>query len=138
MYLIDTNVISELPRPRPDPAVLAWFAAQRTLVVSAITIEELSFGIERARPEQAARLRPWFEQFLALPPQIIPVDDKIARTAGLLRAAREASGRIVAQADMLIAATAIAEARVLVTRNEDDFIGCGVPLLNPFTPTRRR
>jgi predicted nucleic acid-binding protein len=137
MYLVDTNVFSELPKRDADPSVVAWFSAQETLAMSAITLEELAFGVERARPEHAPRLRRWLEQLLAIPPLVLPVDDKVARTAGLLRASQEASGHTVAQADMLIAATAITTGRILVTRNVKDFAGCGVPVLNPFSPRRR-
>src|SRR5262245_54404227 len=104
MYVVDTNVISELPRPRPHPAVLRWLEAQETIAVSAVTIEELAFGVARSRPDQRRNLRRWFDEFLDLPPEILPVDEKVALAAGQLRAARELVGRRVPQADMLIAA----------------------------------
>ena len=137
MYLTDTNVLAELTKLRPDPLVLAWFDAQRELTVSAVTLEELAFGVARARAEQAERLARWLDALLAASPTILPVDERVALSAGRLRAAREATGRVVAQADMLIAATASVSARVLVTRNVRDFEGCGVALLNPFAPSPR-
>lgn len=133
MYLIDTNVLSELPKKTPDAGVLTWLAGQPTLVVSAITIDELAFGVAAARAEQVPRLQRWFEALLALPPIVIPVDEQIARSAGYLRASRVRAGHNVSQADMLIAATAAATGRSLVTRNSRDFQGCGIPLLNPFS-----
>lgn len=133
MYLIDTNVLSELPKRRPDRSVLTWFSEQKTIVFSAITLEELAFGVARAKPDQARKLKPWFERLLDIPPVMIPVDEKIAHTAGLLRAGQEKAGKTTSQADMLIAATAITTGRVLVTRNIKDFQGCGVSLLNPFS-----
>lgn len=132
-YLVDTNVVSELPKRRPHAAVLAWFSSQETIAVSAITLEELSFGVERAPRESAARLRRWLDGLLAAQPLIFPVDERVARTAGLLRAAQEQSGRVAAQADMLIAATALTSGRILVTRNIKHFQGSGVALLDPFS-----
>lgn len=133
MFLVDTNVISELPKRRPDVAVLEWFGTLDALVLSAITVEELSFGIERAPPDRAAKLRPWFDRLMAIPPTIIAVDQAIARAAGLLRARREKAGRVAAQADMLVAATALVTSRTLVTRNVKHFEGLGVTVLNPFS-----
>lgn len=133
MYLVDTNVISELPKPRPDASVIAWLGKLDSLVISAITVEELAFGVERSRPDQVAKLRPWFDHLMAIPPTIVPVDEPIARTAGLLRAKQEKAGKNAAQADMLIAATALVTARTLVTRNVRHFLGLGVALLNPFS-----
>jgi predicted nucleic acid-binding protein len=131
-YLVDTNVISELPRPRPNAAVVAWLETQETIAISAVTVEELTYGVERARGPNAAALRRWLTQMLALPPVVVPIDERVARVAGRLRAERARRGRPAAQADMLIAATALVTARVLVTRNTRHFEGCGVPLLDPF------
>ena len=133
IYLIDTNVLSELPKRRPDPAVIDWFAAQTSLALSAVTLEELTYGIARARPEQAQRLERWLQKLLTIPPVIVPVDERVAHIAGRLRAERDRAGRAVAQADMLIAACALLTGSVLVTRNVRDFEGCGVPVLNPFS-----
>jgi predicted nucleic acid-binding protein len=130
--LVDTNVISELPRPRPSARVLQWFAAQPTIHVSVITLEELEFGVARAAPAARPRLARWLDALLASKPVLLDVTPAVARAAGKLRAAREARGRRVAQADMLIAATAIAHGLTLVTRNARDFEGCGVSLLDPF------
>jgi predicted nucleic acid-binding protein len=131
-YVIDTNVVSELARPTPNRAVVDWFATQRSIALCAISMEELAYGIARARPAERRRLGPWFEALLAIPAEILAVDERIARAAGELRAARERVGRTVAQADMLIAATAIISGRTLVTRNTRDFEGCGVATFDPF------
>jgi predicted nucleic acid-binding protein len=132
VYLLDTNVVSELPRARPDPHVVAWVASLESIALSSITVEELVFGIERAAGRDRTRLRQWLDALLGVPPRIVAVDERVARIAGELRAAREAAGRRVAQADMLIAACALAEGLVLATRNVRDFTGCGVALLDPF------
>ncbi|HEY3820871.1 MAG TPA: type II toxin-antitoxin system VapC family toxin [Polyangiaceae bacterium] len=130
--LVDTNVLSELPRPRPNAGVLRWFAAQETIHVSVITLEELAFGVARAASSSKPRLGRWLDALLAARPIVLAVTAPIARTSGELRAAREARGRRVAQADMLIAATALAHGLTLVTRNGRDFEGCGVALVDPF------
>lgn len=138
MYLIDTNVVSELGKKRPDRGVLTWFATQPGIVLSAITVDELTYGIERIPPGQAARLRNWFSGLMALPPLVLPVDAGVAQVAGRMRAACENAGKVVHQCDMLIAATALLSQRVLVTRNVKDFQDCGVALLNPFSPQAPR
>jgi predicted nucleic acid-binding protein len=130
--LVDTNVLSELPRPRPNANVVAWFAAQETVHVSVVTLEELAFGIARASPSARSRLVRWLDAFVDARPVILDVTAAIARASGKLRAAREARGRRVAQADMLIAATALAHGLTLVTRNGRDFDGCGVSVVDPF------
>jgi predicted nucleic acid-binding protein len=130
--LVDTNVLSELPRPRPNPAVLRWFAGQSSLRISVVTVEELTFGIARATPAARARLGRWLDALLAAKPIVLDVTPAIARASGELRATREARGRNVAQADMLIAATALTHGLTLATRNVRDFEGCGVAMINPF------
>ena len=132
MYLVDTNVLSELPKKSPDPAVLAWFASLATIAVSSISIEELTFGVERARGKQREVLREWLARLLAAGPRIVDVTSRVAVTAGRLRAARETRGKPVAQANMLIAACALEAGLVLATRNVRDFEGCGIALFDPF------
>ena len=132
-YVIDTNVLSELARPTPNRAVVDWFATQQNIALSAVSIEELAYGIARARLAERRRLAPWFEALLAIPAQVLPVDDRIARAAAELRAAVASVWAVtVAQADMLIAATAIVASRTLATRNTRDFEGCGVAIFDPF------
>jgi toxin FitB len=132
MFLLDTNVVSELARPQPDLVLIAWFGSLPSFSMSAFTIDELSYGIAKLAGKKSALLRTWFEELLAIPPAIIAVDTRIARAAGELRASRERKGRPVAQADMIIAATALVSGLTLATRNTGDFEGCGVALLNPF------
>jgi predicted nucleic acid-binding protein len=127
-YLVDTNIISELCRPRPDPGVLAWAARVERHSLSVITVEEICYGLARRSSE---RLRIGMEQYFRSQ-AVLPVTETIARRAGELRG--EFAGRGIAreQADMLIAATAQIHALTLVTCNTRDFEGCGIALLNPF------
>ena len=133
MYLADTNIVSELMRPRPDSGVLQWLQrlelGDMPLVVSAITVDEMILGLHW-RP-QAEKMR-WFEHFL-MRATVLPVNADIARRAGEWRAQFARRGVVRSQADMLIAATAQGHALTLVTRNVRDFDGCGIALLNPFS-----
>jgi predicted nucleic acid-binding protein len=128
-YLCDTNVLSELARPAPNPGVLAWAAEVRNVSISAITIDEVIFGLT-LRPN--ARILAWFEEFVANSCQVLDVTAAVARLAGAMRARLAGRGQVRTQADMLIAASAAAHGLTLVTRNTKDFAGCGVDLLNPF------
>jgi predicted nucleic acid-binding protein len=132
MYLVDTNVLSELPRPRPNAAVLRWLHQQPTIVLSVVSVEELAFGVARAPVPRRAKLAAWLDELLGSAAEILGVTEAVARAAGELRAARESAGRRVAQADMLIAATAVIHGLTLATRNGRDFVGCGVALVDPF------
>jgi toxin FitB len=115
-----------------DANVVAWFAAQERIHVSVVTLEELAFGIARTSPSARSRLVRWLDAFVDARPIVLDVTAAIARASGDLRAAREARGRRVAQADMLIAATALAHGLTLVTRNRRDFERCGVAVVDPF------
>ena len=134
MYLVDTNVLSELPRPRPNANVVRWLQRQTSVVLSVITVEELAYGIARAPSSQRPKLARWLDEVLDSAVQTLAVTEAIARAAGELRAARESAGRRVAQADMLIAATALIHGLTLATRNARDFVGCGIAVVDPFAP----
>lgn len=127
-YLVDTNIIGELSRPAPDVRVVRWSEAVERHYLSAVTVEEIWFGVAR-RP--AARLVRWMERYLPRQ-EVLPVTKEIARRAGELRGELSRRGITRLQADMLIAATAQLHGLTLVTRNVRDFAECGVPLLNPF------
>jgi toxin FitB len=131
-YLLDTNVLSELPKRRPHAGVLAWVERLTSLTVSAISLEELCYGVERAPGHRREKLRLWLDELFALAPTVIAIDARVARVAGTLRANRDAKGRPVAQADMLVAACALTSGLVLATHNVRDFEDCGVALFNPF------
>lgn len=132
-YLLDTNVVSELVRPRPAPKVRAWIAARDEVALSVISIEEIVFGIERAPAARRIRLSAWFDDLLGNVSRIEEITPAVARAAGELRARRTRAGRPVAQADMLIAATALVRGLTLATRNVSDFEDCGVIIFDPFS-----
>ena len=133
-YLIDTNVISELARKRPDAGVVRFIAEQRSLHVSVILFHELAFGLENAAPGQKARLTVFIAAMRAhFGARAVSVDLQVAETAGRLRALEKAQGRILTVADSLIGATAAVLGATLVKRNVKDFEKLGVPLINPFS-----
>jgi len=138
VILLDTNVISELVRPDPAPAVLRWFdrLGAEPLALSAVTVAELSYGL-CALPEGKRRraleraVRGMLEDEFA--GRILPFDAAAAEIYGLLAARHRQVGRAVGQSDLMIAATALVADAVLATRNGKDFALTGVTLVDPFT-----
>ena len=133
MYLLDTNVVSELRKPRPHGGVLAWIEQipDRYLFLSALTLGELQAGAERTRQQdqnKAALLDAWIDQ-IESSYQIIPLDGPILREWARLMHRR--SDHLIE--DALVAATARIHHLTVVTRNIRDFRLFDVPLVNPFT-----
>ncbi|EYR64068.1 twitching motility protein PilT [Actinotalea ferrariae CF5-4] len=132
-YLLDTNVVSELRRSRPDPAVVRWFdsIAPADLFLSVLTIGEIRLGVVRLRrrdPDQAAAIDAWLNRLESgYADRILPVTPAVAR-----RWAEMNEDRPLPVVDALIAATAVEHGAVLATRNVADLAGAGVRLLNPF------
>jgi len=139
MYLIDTNVWSELRnRVRADVNVRAWAqtATESELYLSVVTVLELERGVllmERRAPRQGARLRRWLGQHVLEPfeKRLLPIDGAIARRCAALHVPDPRPER-----DALIAATALTHGLTLVTRNTSDFEPMGVALLNPWLAPR--
>ncbi len=130
--LCDTNIISELARPQPNPGLWSWASQHQNIHLSTVTIDELYFGLSwKPNP----RIRLWLDNFLTDFCTLLPVTDKVARFSGEIRGNLQAQGQTRTQADMLIAATAVIHELTLVTRNTKDFESCGISLLNPFTRT---
>jgi toxin FitB len=133
MFLLDTNVVSELRRAKPHGAVVAWLNAQQSaaLYVSAMTIGELQQGIELTRAQDAPRaelLEHWLVYELLPNAQVLATDANVARTWAKLMHKR--SNTLFE--DALIAATAIAHDLIVVTRNVRGFKSLGVECLDPF------
>ena len=139
MYLLDTDVVSELRKARSgkaDPNVAAWSATAQvaTLFVSVVTILELEIGVIRLERRDAAQgsvLRTWFEGRMlpAFEGRVLPVDVPIAQRCAPLHVPNRLPYR-----DAFIAATALVHGMTVVTRNIADFAGTGVAVLNPWQP----
>lgn len=138
MYLLDTNVISELRKARSgkaDQNILAWAnsVSAASLFLSVISILELETGvllIERRDPAQGAVFRSWLNTYVlpAFSERILPVDTAVAQCCAKLHVPDRRSDR-----DALIAATALVHGLTVVTRNVKDFSATGVELLNPWS-----
>ena len=134
-YLVDTNVISELTRPKAAPAVAAWFeeVADEALHLSVLSLGELRRGVEKLPAgKRKEKLRYWLEQELPawFQERLLPIDAAVADTWGRLQASAE---RTLPAVDTLLAATALHHHLRLVTRNTTDFDVPGLETINPWS-----
>jgi predicted nucleic acid-binding protein len=125
-FLLDTNVVSEWVKVRPDSGVVSWFAEtdEDRIYISVITIAELRYGIARMeKSSRQKRLDEWLRHELPLrfEGRILPIDGSIADAWGDVMASREAQGRPISAMDAFIAATVKVHDLTLVTRNVSDF-----------------
>lgn len=136
MYLLDTNIISELRKPRPHGAVVSWISSTpgTAVFIPSVAIGELQWGIEVARRQEAKKaseLEAWLELRIT-EANVLPMDASCFRIWAKLLHGR--SQDLVL--DAMIAATAIVHRLTVVTRNVRDFEPFAVPVLNPFSRVR--
>ncbi|KAB2900594.1 MAG: type II toxin-antitoxin system VapC family toxin [Dokdonella sp.] len=137
MIVLDTNVISEVFKPAPDPRLLAWAHRQddAQVVTTAITRGELLYGLNimaqgKRRDLLMAGLRHVFDVRFAN--RVLPFDDSAADVYALILAERRRMGRPIGVADAMIAGIARSRGARLATRNVRDFEGCGIALIDPW------
>lgn len=137
-FLLDTNVVSDLRKPRPNSGLVEWIDAtdESKLFLSVITVGELRIGIEMQQDKRKrGALETWLvsdllERFAG---RVLSFDIDVAERWGRVEGrARAGSGKLPA-IDSLIAATALQHGLTLITQNESDFARTGVPILNPWS-----
>ena len=135
MILLDTNVLSEPLRQRPDGAVLSWLAGHPEAAITAITVGELLVGVARlpagARRESLAAA---IDRAIGRA-DVVPYDETAARAYARIQEQRRAAGHPLAVEDGMIAAICLANDATLATRNTRDFEGLGVDLMDPWKDT---
>lgn len=136
-WLLDTNILSELRRQRPEPKVVAFIAAQalERLYISAVTLAEIRFGIERVADATRRaelndwlthKMRPMFEQ------RVLPVSEDVMFKWRLLVEDGRKAGHTFSQPDLIIAATALRHGMTIVSRDTSDYEKARAPVVNPW------
>jgi predicted nucleic acid-binding protein len=138
MLILDTNVVSELMRPSPDPGVVQWLQGQpiEQLAITAITIAEILYGLDRLPDgRRKADLFQKFQLFLArgFDGRVLSFDRSAAEAYAPIKGERDRAGRPVAGYDAMIAAIASSRGTGVATRNVADFADCGVVVVNPWS-----
>jgi predicted nucleic acid-binding protein len=142
LIVLDTNVLSELMRPRPHPAVMDWMAAQPSseLFTTSICKAEIFYGLAtlpdgQRRRALAAAADTMFTRLFA--DRVLAFDDRAALLYAQIVANRRRAGRPIEALDSLIAATALAAGASVATRDIGGFTGCGLVLINPWQAHHR-
>lgn len=136
MIFIDTNVISETLRKKPEPGVIAWLVRHDAeIALSTVVIAEIAFGIEKIRPDERAQrleqgLSDWRHRFAG---RIFGLTEEAALAYGGIMGAAARQGRGMSAPDGMIAAIARVNGGRLATRNLDDFETTGLDLVSPWT-----
>lgn len=137
MILLDTNVVSELMRPKPEPSVVAWLADQSAtnVFLSVITEAELRYGVAilpagRRRNQIAASVEDMLQKDFAR--RILPFDSEAARIYAEIGAGRRVAGLPISHADCQMAAIARCRGAAIATRNVGHFEHCGIKVINPW------
>lgn len=137
MIILDTNVVSELSTPEPDPNVVAWITRQPAtdLYLTSVIEAEILAGIERMpqgrrRNQVVAANNRIINEILG--GRVLPFDRNAARHYAQIRAHRERIGHPISRMDCMIAATARANHAAVATRDANGFAGCGIPIINPW------
>jgi toxin FitB len=137
-WLLDTNIVSELRKPRPERRVLAFVAHQSLdrLFLSEVTFAEIRFGIERATaPARRAEIRDWLTHKLRpmFEGRVLPVTEDIFLKWRLIIEEGRKAGHTFSQPDLFIAATSLHHGLTVVTRNAADYKTARAPVFNPWT-----
>lgn len=136
-FLLDTNCIFEIVRPKPEPRVIEWMdtADEATLYLSVLTLSEIRKGlVGLAQSRRRTRLETWLEVDLRarFSGRIVPIDAGVADRWGWLAAEAKRNGKALPVIDGLLAATALHLNLTVVSRNARDFVATHVPVLNPW------
>jgi toxin FitB len=137
-WLLDTNILSELRRPKPERKVLAFVAAQplELLHVSTVSFAEIRFGIERlVDPGRRAELNDWLTHMVRpmFEQRVLAITEDVTFKWRLLVEEGRKAGRTFSQPDLIIAATALQFGLTVVSRNVGDYQRARAPVLNPWT-----
>ena len=136
-FLLDTSIVSEWVKPRPNPGVIAWLAEvdEDRVYLSVVTLAELRYGVERmAEGRRRKRIEEWLRDELPLrfERRVLPVDNVVAGVWGKIVAQRAVGGRPIGVMDAFIAATAQIHDLTIVTGNASDFEFAVKAIVNPY------
>ena len=135
MIVLDTNVLSEPIRLKPDPLVIAWLAAEeRPFYITAVAVGELLVGVRQlpAGKRRTGLLAAIEATLSAFSDRILPYDEPAARAYAEMQASRRTSGSPLSVEDGMIAAICRTQQANLATRNVNDFLDLGITLINPW------